>query len=292
MAGDHLDKMQCGWLLPYLLVLDTLDAPQHDFKGHGRWDYWLTACAHGAVPEGDIPQVAFTAWPDPQSVTHVQEVLKFYVGRNGIWYDDAWLHLVRWLLHGFGCKGLQADVERIPAEVRNFWYEQFNLAELLKSPADWSALVLQGGLPAMGAGRARWAESAGFFATPMNVCTMMTQMSFGDMDPEEAKLALTSDPCCGTGSMLLPASNYTLRLHGVDIIPDLCLCANLNGWLWAPWLVFMPEHMRRLFDELRGSVAPPPPPFRLETSPEHIVATQAYRAGEISQADFFSLIGM
>jgi len=50
---DHTHKMTRGWLLPYLLALDVLDAPEHGFRGHGRWRYWLEACERGSVPEGD-----------------------------------------------------------------------------------------------------------------------------------------------------------------------------------------------------------------------------------------------
>ena len=44
--------------------------------------------------------------------------------------------------------------------------------------------------------------------------------------------------------MLLPASNYSFLLYGMDIVYDLCLCAELNGWLWMPWLVYMPEETK------------------------------------------------
>ena len=77
--------------------------------------------------------------------------------------------------------------------------------------------------------------------------------------------------------MFLAASNYSLRLYGSDIVPDLCLCAELNGWLWAPWLVYMPWWMRDLFDARSERPAP---------------ATTAFRAGEMGQADFFAALGI
>jgi hypothetical protein len=93
--------------------------------------------------------------------------------------------------------------------------------------------VIQGGLPAMKSGQHRWAWSTGFFSTPMDICEMMAFMTFGVGDPEVTKLQTVCDPCCGTGSLLLAVSNYSLRLYGSDIVPDLCLCAELNGWLWG-----------------------------------------------------------
>jgi hypothetical protein len=243
------------------------------------------------VPEGDIPRIRFMARPRREDEKHVQEVLKHYVYK-GYWYDDAWLVLVRWLLHGFGRRDLDEDVERIPADVRNVWYEQFDLSRLLRSPIDWSAHVLQGGLPAMKSnGGHKWAKSTGFFATPMDICAMMTDMTFMGIDPEEAKVSTVCDPCCGTGSLLLTASNYSLRLYGQDIVNDLCLCAELNAWLWMPWLAFMPDWMddlfRRVTEERVGPAA-----IRLETDPVKVEAVQAYRLGEMGQYDFFEVMGI
>jgi len=291
-VGDHLHKQTRGWLIPYLLQLDIIESPPDHYQGHGRWYYWLNACERGAVPEGDIPQIAFTSWPDHEDVKHVQNCLKFYAQR-GVWYDRAWLAMVHWLLHGFGRRGLENTVNSIPPEVRNFWYTQFNLGILLRSPIDWSAYILQGKLPAMGNSRGRhmWAKGTGFYATPMNVTNMMVQMVFMDTDPEDAKIQTVCDPCCGTGSMLLPASNHSLRLYGQDIVADLCLCAELNGWLWMPWLVWQPPNMRRMFnalDEQRNDGHHRSPGVALETEPTRVAATEAYRNGELSQGDFFA----
>ncbi len=245
--ADHTHKQTPGWLIPYMIDLDTLAIP--GYTGHGRWDYWLTACMAEEIPEAPIPHIAFAQHPTPASAKHVQNCLRYHVQNTGAWYDDAWLLMVKWLLHGFGVKDLAQIVERqIPADTRNFWYTQFNLGELLRTPVDWSAYILQGGLPAMKAAPAKWAKSTGFFATPMNVIKVMTKLTMGTDDPEALKRASVLDPCCGTGSMLLEASNYSLRLYGQDIVPELCQCTKLNGWLWAPWLVHSTPTMRQLLD--------------------------------------------
>jgi hypothetical protein len=295
--GNHLDKQSRGWLLPYLLALDVIDSPEDNYHGHGRWAYWLRTCERCQVPEGDIPQIHFTARPDEPDKKHVKDVLEFHVQRYGSWYDDSWLLFVRWLLHGFGRRDMEQDVERIPEDTRNFWYEQFNLGILLRSPIDWSAFVIQGGLTRSYKGH-RWAKSTGFFSTPMSVVNMMVGMLFSEKDKEENKISSVIDPCVGTGSMLLSASNHSLRLYGCDIVPDLCLCTELNGWLWMPWLVYMPTEMSELFCTLKGETAPEGeaipsvPTIRLETEPQKIEAVQAYRAGELSQGDFFTTMGI
>lgn len=290
-AGEHIHKQTRGWMVPYLILLDTTDNPEAEYTGHGRWDYWLDACARHVVPEGPIPQIAFQSQPRHDDAKHIQEVLKPYVQKGLGWYDDAWLDLVKWILHGFGKPDMQDAVDRIPEEIRNVWYTTFNLGKLLRSPCDWSACILQGHLPGMKPGKAKWAKGAAFFSTPMSICSVMTQMTIGMDDPETSKLQTVLDPCVGTGSMLLPASNHSLRLFGVDIVLDLVLCTELNGWLWMPWLVFMPTHMSDLFESLTDRPPVPPTTLSLETRPQKVKAYKQYRAGELAQADFFSALG-
>ena len=288
---SHLHKQTRGWLLPYLLALDTLECHEKDFTGHGRWSYWLDACFRGVVPEGPIPQIVFRSTPDTRADHHLRDVLRYYVERSSEWYDTAFLDLTAWLLHGFGKREMETEVDRIPGQVRDYWYTTFNLAELLRCPIDWPAYVLEGQLSGMKAGRSRWADGSGFFSTPMNVTKLMTEMTFMGGDPETMKLQTVCDPCVGTGKMLLPASNYSLRLYGQDIVPDLVMCCELNGWLWAPWLAWMPAWMDDVFERASGE-RPATEHLRLEQDPKRVEATEAYRAGEITQLDFFETVGV
>lgn len=298
VTENHVHEQTRGWMIPYLLGLDG-----YPVIGTGRWGYWLEICDRLTLPEEPIPQVEFicpgeidnyrSPYPDllpEHPVKHVKRILDVYVYK-GYWYDDAWLTFVRWLLHGFGRRDLEDEVDRIPKDVHNFWYTQFNLAYLLALPVDWSAYILQGGPRWMGRGRAKWAKGTGFFATPMNICTMMTRMESMTED-RDTRLLTVCDPCCGTGSMLLSASNYSLRLCGTDIVHDLCLCAELNGWLYAPWLVYTTTEVKRMFGRLTGETTPSLPPIHHETDPDRVEMVQAYRAGELTQVDFFTTLGL
>ena len=81
--ADHLDRQaDAGWMLPYLIALDTAENPEKDYAGHGRWSYWLEACARGSVPEADIPRLAFTETPDRRAEDHLIDTLRPYVGRD------------------------------------------------------------------------------------------------------------------------------------------------------------------------------------------------------------------
>ena len=312
IIGDHIHKQKRGWCVPYLIGIDEMPG-----VGHGRWDYWLRICATLELPDEPIPHVGFVAahqippvtraqvqYPDQLSERpdkHIQRILHPYICKYGGWYDDAWLQFVRWLLHGFGAKGLKDEVERIPGEIRSFWYTQFNLAYLLSVPIDWSVYILQSGPQWMGNGRAKWSRSTAFFSTPMNVCTLMTEMTM-PMTHEDTRAQKVCDPCVGTGSMLLPASNYSLRLYGQDIVYDLVLCTMLNGYLWAPWMVYMPPEVDEMLEQVAqqhepGPVPQPGPmrpavPIVLETRPEKVAATQAYREGRLEQVGFFAEIGL
>src|SRR5690606_32855546 len=112
----------------------------------------------------------------------IQDVLKPYIWKGLGHYDDAWLALVKWLLYGFGYRPdeIQREVQRIPADIRAGWYQHFNLANLLHSPIDWSAYVLQGGLPDQKSLPSKWASTTGFFSTPIDVVKMMVALTFGE----------------------------------------------------------------------------------------------------------------
>lgn len=73
----------------------------------------------------------------------------------------------------------------------------------------------------------------GYFPTPMHICLMMTEMQMTDTD----KTKTVNVPCMGTGSMLLAASNYSLRLFGQDISLDMVKMATINAYLFMPWMI-------------------------------------------------------
>lgn len=248
-----------GWLLPYLIGTDlvtfrdplTGEPPVDARQGNYRWAYWLWILEHLELPVDPIPRLHFQAQPSPADAKIVQDWLHYRVSRYGKWYDDAWLELVHWLLFGFGRQGLSDALARIPDDVKAQWYRQVNLHVLLRNPCDWSAFVLQGGLQRDKRTGSPWAKSTGFFSTPMQVCNMMAEMNFSERQGPlaDSRLDTVLDPCVGTGSMLLAASNYSLRLFGTDVVYDLCLCSELNGWLWMPWLVVMPEEVGSMLQE-------------------------------------------
>lgn len=231
----HLHKMSPMWLFPALVDLDR-------YFGSARWDYWSSTLLD--VEVRPIPQIQFAGQPDRAAAKHISEMLD-YARRFGERPSTILTAFVVWLLHAFGDVEFKqyATPDQIPhlrmrPEVFDFWYENFQLHYLIQHPADYLAHFAQGG---ENKGYNPY-SGAGFFATPMALCQMMVQMTVaGADDPIALARQSVCDPCCGTGSLLLAASNYSLNLYGTDIQLDMVRMTRLNGWLYAPWMVFWPD---------------------------------------------------
>jgi len=56
-------------------------------------------------------------------------------------------------------------------------------------------------------------------------------------DEEDFRDKTVMDPCVGSGRMLMHASNFSLRLYGIDIDASLVKLTYLNGALYVPWIL-------------------------------------------------------
>jgi hypothetical protein len=214
-----------GWLLPYLMALDAMF-----FR---RWIYWHDAIVRDRIPEEPIPYIKFDdvhAYPEKQVQNNVNTCLQFAQQR----LSSPLEAFIDWLLWGFK-GGKDRCFPSITEEIDDHWYRTFNLGLFYVEPADhFSELAAQ----------QRVGQGSGFFATPMSIVNLMVDST---MRPDcKAKSVL--DPCCGTGSMLLAASNYSLNLYASDIQPLLCKMALCNAYIYVPWLAFRPKHLT-LFDK-------------------------------------------
>lgn len=251
----HLHKMQKRWLFPMLVAIDQLPD-----IGTGRWSYWSNTLLDADQQKpGPIPTVKFGR-PNPDTIKNITQTLKI-AEQAGVRHSRAFEAWVVWVLHGLGCSGvidpdapdqknfldhdtpdLIPDLKYagITPKILDGWYETFNLGLMIQYPADYCAYFAQGGAnkdynPYTG---------SGFFATPIEVSKLLCDIQFGTMDRAEARRQKVHDPCCGTGSMLLAASNHSLRLSGIDINRFMVLCTILQGYLYAPWMVWWPDFSR------------------------------------------------
>ncbi|TVL98081.1 MAG: hypothetical protein CV087_21775 [Candidatus Brocadia sp. WS118] len=216
-----------GWLIPYLIGLDEMF--------YRRWDYWCAICFQNRILTEPIPYIHFRSYQSyPKQ--EVQKNLKSCL-------DFAHYHLsspldsfMDWLLWGFKAT---KEPPSIPEKVDDYWYRTFNLGLFYVEPAEHFGIWA---MEYMGKNNA-----VGFFQTPDAVTSMMVQMTFGGDPKREHKTLSVCDPCCGTGIMLLYASNYSLNLYGVDISPLLTKIAKVNAYIYVPWLAFRPKSLT-IFD--------------------------------------------
>ena len=216
-------KDKKGWLLPYLIALDDMF--------YKRWQYWMQICIHNNIPQEPIPFIRFKPVNEyPQK--EVQKNLRHCIDYAAYHISHPFESFVDWILWGFN-QG--KEFPAIPNKIDDYWYRTFNLGLFYKEPADhWPDFAME----VMGRN-----NPLGFFATPASITEMMTLMQFGDKPQHKHKKMSVLDPTCGTGGMLLYASNYSLNLYGQDISYLLTKIAKINAFIYMPWMVYKPKHL-------------------------------------------------
>lgn len=216
-----------GWLIPYLLGLDNMF-----FK---RWDYWTRICLSDRIPSEPIPNIRFQPsyhYQQKQVYKNIRKCLDFAAH-----ISNPLEQFIDWLLWGFN----RGDFPNITDKIEDYWYRTFNLGLFYKEPADhWGEIASEY------LGRN---NSLGFFSTPGNVVDMMVSMNFGGVPKHKHKRLSVCDPCCGTGIILLYASNYSLNLYGMDISCLLTKIAQINAFVYVPWMAYRPMNLN-IFDEI------------------------------------------
>jgi len=225
---DTKDKP--GWLLPYLLALDEMF--------FGRWEYWLRALDKDRIPTDPIPLIRFQPIFAHRANT-VMKNLNDCINYASHAHSNIVEKFVDWLLWGFNYKGVSFPY--IDEKTDDYWYRTFNLGLFYTEPGDYMAELAQNNYVGSG---------SGFFSTPMSVVEMMVKMTMGDEPRPYHKAKSVLDPCCGTGGMLLYASNYSLNLYGSDINPLLCKMAMVNAFIYVPWMVYHPRNSKMFNQDL------------------------------------------
>lgn len=221
------------WLLPTLQRIDGALS--------GRWAWWMECLLYGSIGDESIPQIA---WHDsPSTSAHGNypwcqsevgsgpQILKQFTNvcqearREGV----QLLTLLHWFLYGLEPVGAR-ERPNLPDRIEVLMYQDGvqALCRMMAVPGDWGAActyeLQQQGF-----------KHTGWFPTPGSVTSMMVQMIIGEGDHRAKSVC---DPCCGTGVMLLYASNHCLDLYGQDIDPLMIAWTRLQGYLFAPWMVY------------------------------------------------------
>lgn len=219
-----------GWLLPYLMGLDDMTWE--------RWNYWAETKLAGRLLERGIPQIEWATEhgegsPGRKMLEHTLNSITKYGEWRGWSGAENLNYFFDWLLFGFG-HNAQQEIPREPSGCEGAsarLYQLFNLEPLIAYPHDYLGDIMA---------ENSYGKHCGFYPTPMEVASMMTQMQMGNdgTGPDQDMRAKSvCDPALGTGRMLLCASNYSLRLYGMDINQTVIKACLVNGYLYAPWMV-------------------------------------------------------
>lgn len=211
-----------GWLVPYLIETDAAI--------FGRWAHWHRIMEAGALIDEPIPEVPFCGGNRDSAAMKMLEKSLCLVTRHGDWRGwSSWHYFdyfLDWLLFGFGAITEEPKEPHGCEGASMRLYQGFSLETLMAWPYDYFGEILA---------ENQHGRHRGFFPTPMDVCTMMVRMQFGEGEDMRAKTVC--DPAAGTGRMLLAASNYSYRLYAVDIDATVLKALKVNGYCWSPWLV-------------------------------------------------------
>lgn len=283
---EHVDEhtREAGWFRPYLIEIDALL--------WRRWAWWLDRLEAGTLGEPQdhpIPQVPFAMsgvpgerpyerllmerCPDSAIVGMLRENLgtrdearahvERVFGKAMFQYFARASDLLEWWLWGFGSPRATKR-PAIPEGAAITMYHELEMHRLVANPSDWGALIY----------RLENKKGAAWFPTPLSITNCMVQMTFSDADRDgvDSRLMSVCDPCAGTGVMLLAASNYSVRLSGVDIDWSMVVATEWAAWLFMPWMIANGEGRIREIDaaEAAERVSPILPP-RVD-APAHVPA--------------------
>ena len=253
-TAEHVRKStnQPGWLLPQIQVIDQVLS--------NRWMWWIDRLCDEKLGDHQIPQIDFQAFPARSNTPYpLSDGLKREIG-HGSDIKKQFLKVVnqarlegvhigtllQWFLHGLECNG-KITRPNLSDDLEVLMYQDGiqSLVRMMGIPGDWAAEIMCEIFDGSKSGTA-------WFPTPGSLTKIMNQIIFSDSG-KDTRAKSANDPCCGTGVMLLHASNHCLDLSGQDIDQTMCYWARLQGYLFVPWLVFGDKNTIKEIKENRQS---------------------------------------
>lgn len=223
LGDPHPPWIYRGFLLPYAIQLHSIHSEIPD-----RWRYYFQTLRCGLTPD-PIPHLSFCSSPDRGTIRAIERWISL-IEETGL-AGSSLQTIVDWMAWALGVSDNQPALDD---SLQEKLYRTVNIESWLLHPYDYFGELLA-------EQRSRGWNTTGFFPTPHTVCEMITQMTVNGAEitnGHDPRTRSIMDPCCGTGRMLLHASNNSLNLHGMDIDPLVLTITKINGALYCPWLAF------------------------------------------------------
>lgn len=223
LGDDPAPYTYQGWLLRYVALAHAVIPEMKD-----RWGYHQRHMQAGRLLDEPIPQISFLHSPDPATYKVLEHWVTIAEQHGRLW--DGLQRFIDWLAYGLG---VTDSPPKLNEAVQTRLYKEVQIHRFLQHPYDYFGDFIA-------SRKSSGFNPFAFFPTPHPIVELMTRMHMDDPSPSE-KLGTSKkfmDPCCGTGRMLLHASNISLRLYGMDIDPLITLIAKINGALYVPWLAY------------------------------------------------------
>ncbi len=232
LGDDPAPYTYQGWLLRYVALAHAVIPEMND-----RWDYHQRQMQAGRLLDEPIPQISFLQAPDPATYKALERWVTIAEQHGRLW--DGLQRFIDWLAYGLGVADTPPQLDEA-VQIR--LYKEVQIHLFLQHPYDYFGDFIA-------SRKSSGFNPFAFFPTPHPIVELMTRIQMDDPSSSQPidrtrtseKLRTREkimDPCCGTGRMLLHASNISLRLYGADIDPLVALIAKINGALYVPWLAY------------------------------------------------------
>lgn len=218
-----------GWLLPYIILAN---AARPDLVN--RWGWWAGCQMNGGLIKEPIPQIHFESefGDGAKNAFKIIDRCLEIIGRGtgGSW--SSYTDFIEWL--AWGC-GVSSEKPNFNERTNEELYKTFNLEPFLTRPSDYLGQHLA-------ECKGKGFNPNSFYPTPHTVCEFMTQINLIDASCDngaiDSRMMIVCDPALGTDRQLMHASNFSIRLYGMDIdalVVKICL---INGTMFVPWMSF------------------------------------------------------